>query len=112
MPLKHPFKLSGKTTDPWAKVTNNQWNNMLSKNWCDNGFHFYSRIRERGPEAGIHSPSDLESEIRNGKVTYDQNTGRYSITMAITNGQGQHFTVLCDYDNAKDRHELVTCVYV
>ena len=62
------FSVAGSKVDSsWNEITDNEWSRMIgSSNWRDNQFHFYSRMRERGSAAGIHTPSDLRSEMRNG----------------------------------------------
>lgn len=110
MNLPYPFVLSGKTDELWSKVSNNKWNKMLSKHWIDKGFHFYERIRNRGPEAGINTPSDLESAIRSGTVSRVINQ-RFRIVIPIVNSKGEHFTVFYDYNKSKSICELVTCSY-
>ena len=110
MKLQQPFTLSGKIDNLWKQVTNNQWNNMLSRNWTDKGFHFYERIRDRGPDAGINTPSDLESEIMKGTVSRVR-ANRYKISLMILNSSGQHFTVFYDYDSKRGVCQLVTCSY-
>ncbi|KVK97917.1 hypothetical protein [Burkholderia territorii] len=110
-----PFALSGNTDLPWKEVTTNQWRNMLPRGWTDNGFHFYSRVRSRGPENGINTPSDLESEIR--KQVSDEpagggNPNRRTITLPIVNGKGQHLLAIYDYDGrSTSKCELVTLTY-
>lgn len=107
------FKLSGKIDQPWSQVTNNQWNNMLPKGWVDKGFHFYSRIRERGPADGINTPSDLESEIM--KRVADQSAGspnRWEYVLPIKNSSGASLKVIYDYDGKSTSNcELVTLSY-
>ena len=110
-----PFVLTGNTDLLWKEVTNNQWRNMLPRGWTDNGFHFYSRVRSRGPENGINTPSDLESEIR--KQSADEpaggnNPNRRAITLPILNSKGQHLLVIYDYDGkSTSKCELVTLTY-
>ncbi|UEP49176.1 hypothetical protein [Burkholderia ambifaria] len=107
--------MSGNTDLLWKEVTNNQWRNMLPRGWTDNGFHFYSRVRSRGPENGINTPSDLESEIR--KQSSDEpaggtNPNRRAITLPILNSKGQHLLVIYDYDGkSTSKCELVTLTY-
>ncbi len=110
MPLQFPFKLSGNTNLLWSQVTNNEWKSMLPEHWTDKGFHFYKRIRKRGPEAGINTPSDLNSEMNNGRVAHDHGD-RYKVTTNIVNSDGKHFTIFYDYDDQKELCELVTCSY-
>jgi len=115
MNLQYPFTLSGNTNNLWRQVTNNQWQNMLSKNWTDNGFHFYSQICSRGPATGINTPSDLQSEMSNGAVSFCQSQGgtvnRYQVKTNLLNTSGQRFTFFYDYDSAKAICQLVTCSY-
>jgi hypothetical protein len=108
--LQFPFRLSGKTSNLWRQITNNQWQNMLPKNWTDNGFHFYSRIKDRGPEAGINTPFDLQSEMMNGTVSL-VNGIRYQVRTNIVNSTGQHFTIFYDFDARQKMCQLVTCSY-
>ncbi|WP_375578686.1 hypothetical protein ABWH96_16895 [Marivirga tractuosa] len=110
MNLQQPFTLSGKIDNLWKQVTNNQWKNMLNKSWTDKGFHFFERIKTRGPSAGISSPSNLESEIRKGTVL-NVTGNRYKITLILVNSIGQHFTIFYDYDSKKKLCQLVTCSY-
>lgn len=110
MKLQYPFKLSGKTDEIWKKVTDNEWHNMLPKHWNDKGFHFYSRIKKRGPKAGVNTPGDLDSEINNGTVSHVQGE-RYRIKTNIVNDGGSHFTIFYDYNEEKKQCELVTCSY-
>ncbi|TRX74066.1 hypothetical protein [Pseudomonas mangiferae] len=112
-PCPYAFTLSGKTDQLWKQVTNSAWKSMLgTSGWTDNGFHFYSRVRERGPESGINTPSDLESEIRK-KVRDTPLTGnRHEIVLPITSSSGQPLKVLYDYDGGKaSKCELVTLTY-
>jgi hypothetical protein len=108
--LQYPFKLSGKTDKLWREITNNEWNNMLPKHWIDKGFHFYKRIKERGPKVGINSPSDLSSEINNGSVSQDHGI-RFRITTSIVSEKGLHFTIFYDFNEKKKLCELVTCSF-
>lgn len=69
----------------------------------------------RGPENGINTPSDLESEIR--KQSADEpaggnNPNRRAITLPILNSKGQHLLVIYDYDGkSTSKCELVTLTY-
>jgi hypothetical protein len=108
--LPYPFRLRGKIDKLWKQVTDSEWKNMLSEHWTDNGFHFYSRIRERGPQSGISTPSDLESEIMKGTVE-GAGGNRYRIKLLVVNNKGEHLYVFYDYDSSKKRCELVTCTY-
>ncbi|WP_296992876.1 hypothetical protein [Thalassospira sp. UBA1131] len=107
------FSLSGSNVDnAWKQVTNSQWSNMLPMIWQDKGFHFYARVRERGPNAGIQTPSDLESEIRRGTATTTTTANRYQITLNIQNGSGSFMKVFYDYAGGKNaKCELVTLSY-
>lgn len=110
--VPYPFTLRGaKVNDLWSQVTNNQWANMLPQGWVDKGFHFYSRVRSRGPADGINTPSDLESEIRKGTVYPDPTPGapnRYRIELQILNSAGTPLKVFYDYAGGKGKCELVT----
>jgi hypothetical protein len=108
------FKLrGGKIDNPWKKTTSSAWAKMLPIGWVDNGFHFYSRIRSRGPGDGINTPSDLESEIM--KKTADQPEGRPNrreILLPIQNSKGQKLRVIYDYTGKKTaKCQLVTLSY-
>ena len=107
------FKLSGDIDGSWSKTTSSAWSKMLPKQWVDKGFHFYSRVRERGPAAGIQTPSDLESEIR--KASADQPTAtpnRRQIVLNIANDSGAKLRVIYDYAGKKtSKCELVTLTY-
>lgn len=109
------FRLSGSNVDQtWRNVTNSAWSNMLPQGWVDKGFHFYSRVRERGPEGGIGSPSDLESEI-NKKVSDRAVRGsrtRRQITLNIKNGSGESLKIFYDYAGRRtSKCELVTMTW-
>lgn len=110
-----PFTLSGSAMlNLWSQVTNNAWSGLLPKGWVDNGFHFYSQIRQRGPDAGINTPSDLESEIM--KKVADQPEGstpiRQQILLPIKNSAGKNLRVIYDYDGkASSKCQLVTLSY-
>ncbi len=83
---------------------------MLPEQWTDKGFHFYSRVKRRGPDAGINTPSDLESEIRSGTDLEDPiQPNRHQIRLPITNSNGQHLKVVYDFNNGQC--ELVTLTY-
>jgi hypothetical protein len=106
------LKLSGSGIDkPWSKVTNSAWKKMLPKGWTDKGFHFYSRVRERGPRNGINTPSDLESEIM--KKVRDQAAapGRRAIVLPIKNNRGQSLQVIYDYAGGRSKCGLVTLTF-
>lgn len=107
------FSLSGSTIDNlWNKVTSSQWSKMLPANWQDKGFHFYSRVRERGPDAGINTPSDLESEIRKGTPNPEGTPNRWQIELPIHSSGGQVLRVIYDYDGSKNaKCSLVTLTY-
>jgi hypothetical protein len=111
---QYPFRLRGsKVNNYWQEVTNNQWNQMLPDTWIDNGFHFYSRVRKRGPELGINTPSDLESEILKGTVQADGGNveNRYAIVLPIQNSNGDNLRVVYDYDQQRQRCKLVTLTF-
>jgi len=110
MNFQYPFKLSGKITEDWSKVTNSQWKKMLPKNWTDKGFHFYNRIKTRGPKAGIQTPSDFESYFTNGILSLDHGN-RYKVRTTIINGNSEHLTFFYDYNKTKKQCELVTTSY-
>jgi len=109
----YPFSLSGNIDQQWKQVTNSAWNKMLPQQWTDNGFHFYSRVRERGPADGINTPSDLESEIR--KKLREEPEGkpnRWQIVLPIVNSKGINLHVIYDYDGGKSsKCQLVTLSY-
>ncbi|WP_412776851.1 hypothetical protein [Thalassospira lucentensis] len=107
------FSLSGSVADQfWNNVTPNQWAKMLSANWQDNGFHFYGRVRQRGPDAGINTPSDLESEIRKGTPKPEGTPNRWQINLPILSSGGQPLRVIYDYDGSKNaKCSLVTLSY-
>ncbi|CAM3460907.1 hypothetical protein [Thalassospira profundimaris] len=107
------FSLSGSNVDNlWKQVTNNQWSKMLPIIWQDNGFHFYARVRERGPDAGINTPSDLESEIRRGTPSAEGTPNRWQITLPVTSSTGRSLRVIYDYAGGKNaKCELVTLSY-
>lgn len=109
------LRLSGSGIDkPWSKVTNSAWKKMLPKGWTDNGFHFYSRVRQRGPESGITTPSDLESEIlkKVGDQAAAPPAGRRAIVLPIKNTGGQSLRVLYDYAGGRtSKCELVTLTF-
>lgn len=108
------FRLSGSgIVNPWSKTTNTAWSKMLPIGWVDNGFHFYSQARSRGPAAGMDTPSDLEDEIR--RQVADQPEGhpnRRQIVLNIANKAGQKLRVVYDYDGKKtSKCQLVTLTY-
>lgn len=77
--------------------------------------HAYSRVRSRGPENGINTLSDLESEIRN-QVSDESASGnkpnRRTITLPILNHKGQHLLAIYDYDGkSTSKCEMVTRTY-
>lgn len=113
MNLQYPFNLSGsKMDDHWSQVTNNQWNNMLSKHWTDKGFHIYSRLRERGPAMGINTPHDFEFEMNKGTVSpSSRSPNRYEVRLLVMTGDGKHATVIYDYDDKKKVCQLVTMTF-
>ena len=81
-------------------------------NWQDNGFHFYGRVRQRGPDAGINTPSDLESEIRKGTPKPEGTPNRWQINLPILSSGGQPLRVIYDYDGRKNsKCSLVTLSY-
>ncbi len=110
----YAFKLGGgKIDDPWKKVTDSEWSAMLPKGWQDKGFHFYSRIRERGPSEGIATPSDLESEIMKQTADLPEGTikNRRQIVLPIANAAGRNLRVIYDYAGGTDKCSLVTLTY-
>ncbi len=113
-PCPYKFTLSGKTTEFWKSVTPSAWSKMLPANWTDNGYHFYQRAKQRGPEDGINSPSDLESEIM--KKVADKSAGsqpqRRQIVLPIKNSKGANLRVIYDYaGGATSKCQLVTLSY-
>lgn len=109
----YPFRLSGKIDQPWKQVTNSAWNKMLPPQWTDNGFHFYSRVRDRGPADGINTPSDLESEILKKVSEGPEGTpNRWQILLPLVNSKGANLRVIYDYDGGKtSKCQLVTLSY-
>jgi hypothetical protein len=109
------FRLSGSAIDKqWSKVTTSAWLKMLPKGWTDKGFHFYSQVRRRGPDGGIGSPSDLESEIV--KKLSDQAApppaSRRAIVLPIQDYDGKSVKVFYDYAGGKtSKCELVTITF-
>lgn len=112
-PCPYAFKLSGSNIDKqWSQVTNSAWSKMLPAKWQDNGFHFYSRVRQRGPGDGINTPSDLESEVMKGTTQPEGTPDRWEILLPILNSRGQHLRVIYDYDGGKSsKCSLVTLSY-
>ncbi|WP_369980421.1 hypothetical protein [Xanthomonas bundabergensis] len=109
----YPFRLSGNIDQQWKQVTNSAWNKMLPRQWADNGFHFYSRVRDRGPADGINTPSDLESEILKKVREEPEGTpNRWQIVLPILNSKGANLRVIYDYDGGKtSKCQLVTLSY-
>lgn len=119
VPLPYPFKLSGsKVGSQWSQVTNSQWSQMLGKSgWVDKGYHFYSRMRSRGPAAGINTPSDLESEIIKGTAETHfspAHPNRYRIDLNIVSSSNpnQRLYVVYDYAGGSSKAELVTLTWM
>ncbi len=115
MELQVKFALtSGKIDQSWKSITNNEWNSMLPKGWIDKGFHLFTRMRERGSEAGIHTPSDLESAIRCGTVAphVPPIANRYTVTFTgIASSENKHPTLVYDYDSKKKMCQVVTFLW-
>ncbi len=111
----YPFSLSGNIEQDWKQVTNSAWKAMLgTSGWTDNGFHFYSRVRERGPESGINTPSDLETEIRKKvrDTPVEGSNNRRSLVLPLKNASGQSLRVLYDYDGGRaSKCQLVTLTF-
>jgi hypothetical protein len=84
---------------------------MLPKHWTDNGFHFYNRIKNRGPKAGLNSPSDFETAFKNGILGKDSGD-RYKVRTTILNDEGKHLTFFYDYNATNKQCEMVTVSYV
>lgn len=108
------FKLSGSGINKlWKETTNTAWSKMLPKGWDDNGFHFYSQVRDRGPKLGIDTPSDLESEIL--KQVRDEPEGhpnRRQIVLPIKNDKSANLRVIYDYTGKKNATcQLVTLTF-
>ena len=106
------FRLSGSNVGKsWSEVTNSAWSGMLPRGWVDKGFHFYSRMRERGPENGITTPSELESEI-NRRISDRAARGsrvRRQITLNIKNKKNESLKIIYDYAGRRtSKCELVT----
>jgi len=107
------FNLSGKKDQYWSQVTNNAWGKMLPKGWVDNGFHFYSQVRSRGPSAGINTPSDLESNVmKQVSAGPEGHPNRWQILLPIKNSANKNLRVIYDYDRkANSKCKLVTLSY-
>jgi hypothetical protein len=109
------FKLRGSDkSKQWSQLTNNQWANMLPSNWEDKGFHFYSRIRERGPSFGINTPADLELEMNKGQVVKDtsgrktRGGTRYRMTLNVKGSDGKNVIIVYDVNSKSKKIEFVT----
>jgi len=112
----YAFKLRGSGIDKlWKQTTNNQWAKMLPAAWQDKGFHFYSRIRERGPAVGINTPSDFESEMLKqvrDEATTNPPTQRRQIVLPMADSKGKHLKVIYDYAGGKRATcQLVTLTF-
>jgi hypothetical protein len=109
MRLPYPFSLSGSAQAKlWRDVTNNEWQNLLPPHWKDKGFHFYRRVRQRGPDAGINTPADLELEINKGTVSPDQGLS-FAISLSIVDSSGKHMKIF--YELRSKQCELVTMTF-
>lgn len=98
------FKLSGKTDKQFKDVTLNEWNNMLPAIWVDKGGHFLARVKERGQQSEIHTPSDLQSLVMGGKLEKDKTPPNWDISRVYT----KKYTVVFAVNDKSKKCELVT----
>lgn len=111
-PCPVEFRLHGSGVDKlWRQTTPSAWQDMLPRGWVDKGFHFYARVRERGPHVGINTPSDLESEIRKASNDVPIGGNRREILLNIVNDSGRKMKVIYDYAGKKKPCELVTLTF-
>jgi hypothetical protein len=75
------FQLTGNVDLPWKDITlNNSNRKILPKQWIDKGGHFLLRMKERGDEVGILTPSDLHSFLLGTKaILEDKDKGRWKL---------------------------------
>ena len=88
------FQLNGNDKyELWKDINIREWRRMLSNNWVNRGDHFLERAKKRLPDAGIDTPSELETLVQ-GARTQPAQGGRTQILLPVTNSNGDNLKVV------------------